>query len=171
VLLQASSVRSKVDLQKEKETAFAEDFHTFKCKNSNREGSESVLGRTGKNTEKEIFSAKVQVRRLGEVRYGKGTLTITDSNLCLNYKKFLGKRQVVTVPREQIAKTEFKNVEGPFEVIGIAPQKKWNWVTFVITLKDGTGFEFYIGELSLMKPKHREKTIVTYEKIQKLLES
>jgi len=29
-------------------------------------------------TEKEIFSAKVQIRKIGERRYGKGILKITD---------------------------------------------------------------------------------------------
>ena len=68
----------------------------------------------------------MQVRR----RYDKGTLTITDKYLHLNYKKFLSKRQVITIPRDQIAKTEFKNVEGPFEIIGPATQK-WNRIIFV----------------------------------------
>lgn len=120
--------------------------------------------------EKEVFSTEVQVRRIGERRYGKGTLKITDKNLHLNYKKFLSKRQIVTIPRNQIAKTEFRNVEGPFEIIGPAPQNKWSWVIFTIKLKDGTGFEFYVGELSMMKPEARKKVIAKYEKIQKLLE-
>ena len=82
--------------------------------------------------EKEVFSTEVQVRRIGERRYGKGTLKITDKNLHLNYKKFLSKRQIITIPRNQIAKTEFRNVEGPFEIIGPAPQNKWSWVIFTI---------------------------------------
>lgn len=121
--------------------------------------------------EKEIFSAEVQVRRIGERRYGKGTLAITDKNLHLNYKKFLSKRQTVTIPRDQIAKTEFRSVEMPFEIIGPFPQRKFGWVIFAIKLKDGTGFEFFVGDVSMMTPEGREEFIAKskYKKIQELL--
>ena len=78
--------------------------------------------------EKEILTMDVQVRRIGERRYGKGTLMITDKNLHLNYKKFMSKRQILTVPRDQIAGTEFRSAGMPFEIVGPAPQRKWSWV-------------------------------------------
>jgi hypothetical protein len=119
--------------------------------------------------EQEIFSAKVQVRKSGEIRYGKGTIKITDRNVYLDYKKFLSKRQTITIPRNHIAKVEFKDVEAPFEMI--APiRQKFSWVIFVITLKDGTGFEFFVGEVARMKPKDREKYVGKYEKILKILQ-
>jgi len=95
-----------IGLQKEETTSVA-DIPRLKCKNCGKEVSKAVLVRTkaasGRVIREEIlcescyrktngkrdFSAKVQVRR---IRYGKGTLTITDKYLHLNYKKFLSKR-------------------------------------------------------------------------------
>jgi hypothetical protein len=54
--------------------------------------------------EKEIFSTNVSIRRIGERRYGKGTIRITDKNVYINFKKFLSKPQAFTFPRDQVAK-------------------------------------------------------------------
>jgi len=36
--------------------------------------------------EKEIYSAKVQIRKIGEIRYGKGEIKITDKSVYISYK-------------------------------------------------------------------------------------
>ena len=121
--------------------------------------------------EKEIFSANLQIRKIGEKRYGKGTIKITDKNVYINFKKFLGNPQTFTIPRDQVAKVEFKTNELPIKIVG--PQypfgSEQTWITMDIVLKDGSGFTIYVGELWRMSKDAQEKYLEKYKKIQEIL--
>lgn len=54
--------------------------------------------------EKEIFSTEIQIRRIGERRYGKGKIKITDKNVYISFKKLFSSPQTFTIPKEEIKK-------------------------------------------------------------------
>lgn len=122
-------------------------------------------------TEKEIFSAKVQIRKIGERRYGKGMLKITDKNIRVSFKKFLGKPQEFTIPISQVVDVEFKVRDLPIKVVGpgFPFGSEQTWVTLDIKLKDGSGFNIYVGELWRMGKDAQEKHLEKYRQIQKIL--
>lgn len=122
--------------------------------------------------EKEIFSAKVQIRKNGERRYGKGTIKITDRDIHVNFKKFLGKPQSFTIPRSQVTEVEFKVRDLPIKLVGPAFPfgSEQTWVTMDIRLKDGSGFNIYVGELWRMNEDSQEEHLKKYRNIQRILE-
>lgn len=123
--------------------------------------------------EKEIFSTEVQIRKIGERRYGKGKIKITDKNIYINFKKLLSRPQTLTIPREKIEKVEFKTNELPIKIVGPGYPfgSEQTWVTMDIVLKDGGGFTIYVGELWRMSKETREKYLEKYMKIKEILES
>ena len=123
--------------------------------------------------EKEIYSAKVQIRRIGERRYGKGEIRITDKNVYISYKKFLSKPQKFVIPRDEIAKVEFKVKELPIKFIGPGYSfgDEQTWVVMDIVLKSGGGFTIYVGEVWRIREEDREKFLEKYKRIKEILES
>ena len=93
-----------------------------------------------------FFSEKEKIRKRGEKRYGKGSIRITDQNIYFEYKR---KRKI-----EQ-HKVAIKDIEKalpimehfmhmPIATPGYAnvPQ---DWHVLDIKLRDGSGFQVYIG--------------------------
>lgn len=121
--------------------------------------------------EEEIFSTEVQIRKIGERSYGKGTLKITDKNIHVNFKKFLGKPQEFTIPKSQVSDVEFKVRDLPIKVVGpgFPFGSEQTWVTMDIKLKDGSGFTIYVGELWRMSKDAQEKHLERYRAIQRIL--
>ena len=123
--------------------------------------------------EKEIFSSSEQIRRVGEKRYGKGTIKITEKNIYINFKKTLGKPQVFTIPRDQVDKVEFMKRGLPVKIVGpgFPIGSEQTWYTMDIKFKDGDGFNIYIGELWRMTKDYQDKHLEKYRKIQEILTS
>lgn len=133
--------------------------------------TETLANERDKTAETEIFSAKVQIRRNGERRYGKGILKIMDKNIHINFKKFLSKPQEFTIPRSQIVEVEFKVRDLPIKLVGpgFPFGSEQTWVTMDITSKDGIGFNIYVGELWRMSKDAQERHLEKYRKIQSIL--
>lgn len=121
--------------------------------------------------EKENFLAKARIRKIGERRYGKGTIKITDKNIHVNFNKFLGRPQSFIIPRSQVAEVEFKVRELPIKPVGSGFPfgNEQTWVTMDVKLKDDGGFNIYVGELWRMSEGSREKYLEKYRKIQRIL--
>jgi hypothetical protein len=134
-------------------------------------GIETLESKKDETAEKEIFSAKVQIRKDGERRYGKGTIRITSENIYINFKKFLGKPQTFTIPRSQVAEVEFKIRDLPIKVVGpgFPFGSEQTWVTMDIKLEGDGGFNIYVGELWRMSEDAKEKCLEKYRKIQTIL--
>jgi hypothetical protein len=134
-------------------------------------GIETLESKKDETAEKEIFSAKVQIRKDGERRYGKGTIKITSENIYINFKKFLGKPQTFAVPRSQVAEVEFKVRDLPIKVVGpgFPFGSEQTWVTMDIKLEGDGGFNIYVGELWRMSEDAKEKCLEKYRKIQTVL--
>jgi len=102
-----------------------------------------------------FFSEKIQLRKKGENRYGKGSFRITDQNVYLNYKKALSQPQNFVIPREQIESADILK-SGP-DAVGYGPgwganYRMW-WYILNIKLRDGNDFQMYIGQPWQMPPK------------------
>jgi hypothetical protein len=94
----------------------------------------------------EEYKAEVQIRKAGETRYGKGKIEITEDRVRLRYKKFMSKKQEVTLSRSDIEKAEFQNRELPIEIVG--PGFFWDqgWITLELVMRDGEGYTLYVGQ-------------------------
>jgi len=94
----------------------------------------------------EEYKAEVQIRKAGETRYGKGEIEITEDLVRLRYKKFMSKKQEVTLSRSDIEKAEFQNRELPIEIVG--PGFFWDqgWITLELVMRDGEGYTLYVGQ-------------------------
>lgn len=123
--------------------------------------------------EKEILSTNLQIRKIGEKRYGKGEIKITDKNVYISFKKFLSKPQAFTISREEIEKVEFKENEMPIKIVGPGYPfgSEQTWITMDIILKNGEGFTVYVGELWRMSKEAREKYLEKFMRIKEILES
>lgn len=123
--------------------------------------------------EKEIFSSNEQIRRVGEKRYGKGTIKITEKNIYINFKKTLGKPQAFSIARDQVDKVEFMKRGLPVKIVGpgFPIGSEQTWYTIDIKLKDGDGFNIYVGELWRMAKDYQDKHLEKYRKIQEILTS
>ena len=118
-----------------------------------------------------IFESNEQIRKKGETRYGKGTLTITDSNIYLNYKKLLGKTEEFTIPRKEIEKVEFTKDGLPIVIVGpgYSPYSDQSWLVMDIILKNGDGFNIFVGDLKRMPRKKAEERFGKYKKILEIM--
>ena len=94
----------------------------------------------------ENFKAEVQIRKTGETRYVKGEIEITEDRIHLRYKKFMGKRQEVTLSRSEIEKAEFQNMELPIEIVGPGFFRDQNWITLELMMKGGEGYTLYVEQ-------------------------
>lgn len=94
----------------------------------------------------EEYKAEVQIRKARETRYGKGEIEITEDLVRLRYKKFMSKKQEVTLSRSDIEKAEFQNMELPIEIVG--PGFFWDqgWITLELVMRDGGGYTLYVGQ-------------------------
>lgn len=121
--------------------------------------------------EAEIFSADVQVRKLGEKRYGKGKIRITDKSVNLSFKKLIGKLQEFEIARNDIVKVEFRDRELPFEIVGPGHPigSDQSWITLEIILNDGNGFTIYVGQPRYLTSNTREKYMEKFRKIYEIL--
>lgn len=119
----------------------------------------------------EIFESKEQIRKMGETRYGKGILRITDSELYLNYKKVLGKPEEFIISRNQIEKVEFTKDGLPIQIVGpgFSPWTDQSWLIIDVKLKDNTGFNIFVGDLSRMPRKKAEEIYQKYDKMVRIL--
>jgi len=118
----------------------------------------------------DLFESIEQIRKMGETRYGKGTLKITDSEVLLSYKKMFGKPEEFVIPRVQIEKVEFTNHGLPIQIIGpgFSPYDQ-TWLVLDVKLKDGDGFNIFVGELARMPRKKAEEQYNKYKKIVEIL--
>lgn len=123
--------------------------------------------------EKEIFSGEFQIRKLGEKRYGKGRIRVTDENVYISYKKLFSKLQEFVIPRKEVEKVEFKTKGLPIKIVGpgFPFGSEQTWVTMDIILKNGKGFTIYVGELWRMSEEARKKHIEKFMKLKEILES
>ena len=122
--------------------------------------------------ENDLFlSEKEQIRKAGEKRYGKGSFRITDQNIYIDYKKVLGKTENIVIPRENILDIEIK--KSGSDASGFGPgfgaDYKLYWYILDIKLKDGNGFQIYLGQPSNLPKEYVEKMTVNLRAIMELL--
>ena len=120
-----------------------------------------------------LFESTEQIRKIGETRYGKGILRITDSAVYLYYKKVFGKPEEFTIPLEQIEKVEFTKDGLPIQIVGPG-YSSWSdqsWLILDIKLRDQQGFNIFVGDLSRMPRKKAEERYEKYKKILEILNS
>lgn len=92
-------------------------------KDANQDALDCLPGLGETTWKKWFFSKGSSKENWGNKIYWKGTLTIIEENLHLNYKKFLSKRQILKIPRSKIARAGFKNVEGLLKSLGRLPRE------------------------------------------------
>lgn len=92
------------------------------------------------------YKAEVQIRKAGETRYGKGEIEIKEDSVHLRYKKFMGRKQEVTLSRSDVERAEFRNRELPIEIVG--PGFFWDqgWITLELVTRDSGGYTLYVGQ-------------------------
>ena len=91
------------------------------------------------------YKAEVQICKAGETRYGKGEIEITEDSVHLRYKKFMGKKQEVTLRRSDIEKAEFRNRELPIEIVDLSFFWDQSWTALELVMKGGECYTLYVG--------------------------